>query len=209
MREDFAAQVIDWRVIRGCLLGGHVLAETRDQIIHDARQFGPVSIGDASLGLAIKFLSVAKVSVHEAGEQHSPKKRETKCACILITPVESRWRQSMGVGDDFVAPNWNGRFDRFLQSLVEFANTIGQSRMMAGYRVGDNVRHDAINVRHDAILVRSRKLHNFLGARRRVVDLVAAFETPLKRDRIFAEIVQKAREQRRICRPEFLAIGTT
>jgi transposase-like protein len=27
--------------------------------------------------------------------------------------------------------------------LVEFANAIGQSRMMAGYRVGDNMRHDA------------------------------------------------------------------
>jgi hypothetical protein len=108
----------------------------------------------------------------------------------------------MCVGNDFVAPNWNDRFDRFLQSLVEFANTIWQSRMMAGYRVGDNVRHEGI-------LVRSRKLHNFLGARRRAIDLVAAFETPLKRDRIFAEIVQKAREQRRICRPEFLAVGTT
>jgi hypothetical protein len=29
------------------------MIETRDQIIDDARQFGPVSIGDAFLGLAI------------------------------------------------------------------------------------------------------------------------------------------------------------
>jgi hypothetical protein len=72
MRKNFAAQAIDRRVIRGCQLGGHVTIETRDKIIDDARQSGPVSIGGASLGLAIKSLGVAKVGVHEAGKQHSP-----------------------------------------------------------------------------------------------------------------------------------------
>ncbi len=57
---------------------------------------------------------------------------ETKCACVLVTPVKSRWHQFISVLNNFVAPNGTERLDILLQSLVQLANAIGQSRVMAG-----------------------------------------------------------------------------
>ena len=69
---------------------------------------------------------------------------------------------------------------------------------MARNRVSDNLRHDMI--------VLSHKFQNFLRACRSVVDLAAAFEPPLKSERIFAEIVQKARQGRGVRGAKFAAL---
>ena len=186
MSENFRAQSV-----YGCVLPGfsrHVAVETRNIVVDMVAQARPIAISLFPFGGVIKRLGIAIVGIDETRKNHSPEKRQLTSAAVGL-PGKAIRREPLRNRRDFLAPNRIEHRKRLPQPRIErgLANAIGHSGVMAGYRMGDNFGDAAVG---------GMRGHgdDLLRAGGCMIDALASLQSALKRQCVFTEIMQKARE---------------